>query len=229
MKIGFFGFDLPEGKVKYNDALVEALTEKFQPKKVSPYFAEFLREEYVQVDGIFGARANALDVLILDMERIEGRLERVSDEAEKELLRRCQAHLEEEAPLCDLALSEPEQEMVREAGPITLQPTVFANEADDLDAVIATMLERAGLLFFYTGGKKEVHAWLVRQGSDIVTCAGKIHSDLARGFIRAEVVSVPEFLGVHNMHEAKEKGLVRIVERDYVIREGDMIDVRFSV
>ena len=68
-----------------------------------------------------------------------------------------------------------------------------------------------------------------RQDSDIVTCAGKIHSDLARGFIKADIVSYQDFMQVYNMQEARTKGLVKLVDRDYTIRAGDIIEIRFNV
>jgi len=69
----------------------------------------------------------------------------------------------------------------------------------------------------------------VRQDADIVTCAGKIHSDLARGFIKADIVSYDDFLKAYNMQEARTRGLVRVVDRDYTIQAGDIIEIRFNV
>jgi len=74
-----------------------------------------------------------------------------------------------------------------------------------------------------------VHAWPVKENSDIVTCAGKIHSDLARGFIKAEIVSYEDLIRVYNWQEARTKGLVKLVDRDYTIRAGDVIEIRFNV
>ncbi len=74
-----------------------------------------------------------------------------------------------------------------------------------------------------------MHAWPIKEGSDIVTCAGKIHSDLARGFIKADIVSYPDLMKVFNWQEARAQGLVRLVDRDYIIREGDVIEIRFNV
>jgi ribosome-binding ATPase YchF (GTP1/OBG family) len=82
---------------------------------------------------------------------------------------------------------------------------------------------------FYTADKKEVHAWPVKEGADIVTCAGKIHSDLAQGFIKADIVSYDDLIRVYNMQEARSKGLVKLVNRDYAICPGDIIEIRFNV
>lgn len=229
MKIGFHGVELPEGKVKYHDAKLAGLEQKFQPKKVVPFFVEFLKDAYVHVDGILVARAALLDVLILDMDKLETRRERSTDEREQQLIAACLAHLEQEAPLCTKTWSADELALLRALAPVSLKPTAVTDGEPDAQAAIELMLRVSNTVFFYTAGKPEVHAWPVAGGSDIVTCAGKIHSDLARGFIRADIVAYDDFMSVHGMHEAREKGLVKVVERDYIIQPGDIIEIRFSV
>jgi len=229
MKIGFHGVDVPEGKVKYHDAKLAGLEQKFQPKKVVPFFVEFIKDEYVQCDGILVGRAALLDVLILDMDKLETRRERSTDERERQLISACLAHLEQAAPLCSKAWAADELAVLRALAPVTLKPTAVVEAVADAQAAIELMLRATHTVFFYTAGKPEVHAWPVAGGSDIVTCAGKIHSDLARGFIRAEIVAYDDFMSVHGMHEAREKGLVKVVERDYIIQPGDIIEIRFSV
>jgi hypothetical protein len=229
MRIGFHGLDLPEGKSKYDDPILQALADKFQPKKVSPFFAEFLRDEFVQCDGILVARDSLLDALIMDMEKLETRKERGAEGAELALIDKCLHALEQELPLCRLELAGGERELMRSLAPVTLKPTAIVDETPELSAAITLMLDTTRTVFFYTAGKPEVHAWPMPAGSDIVTCAGSIHSDLARGFIRADVVNHADLLSAHNMNDAKAKGLVQLVNREYIIRPGDVIDVRFSV
>ena len=74
-----------------------------------------------------------------------------------------------------------------------------------------------------------MHAWLVKKGSDAVTCAGKIHSDLARRFIKAEVVSFEDIMTAHNMQDARTKQLTKLVDGDYVIPGANIIEIRFNV
>ena len=85
MKIGFNGLNLQEGKNKYEDKILLALANKDKPKKISPFFVEFLKEEYSQIDAIVVHKDYLLDILILDMEKIEGRVNRISDEEELKL------------------------------------------------------------------------------------------------------------------------------------------------
>ncbi|MCK4423083.1 MAG: hypothetical protein KAV18_03345, partial [Candidatus Omnitrophica bacterium] len=115
MKIGFSGIDLTEGKVKYNDEKLIALEKKDKPKKVSPYFAEFIRDEFVRVETIVIPGEKILDLLILDMEKIETRLTKVTDEAEKQVMRKSLEALEKEIPLSDLELDEQERTLLSNA------------------------------------------------------------------------------------------------------------------
>ncbi len=125
--------------------------------------------------------------------------------------------------------TEPELTLLKTLAPLSLKPTLVAAEAPELNDAITQVLKKSGIIFFYTADKKEVHAWPVQQDSDIVTCAGKIHSDLARGFIKADIVSYHDFMQVYNMAEARTKGLVKLVDRDYTIHAGDIIEIRFNV
>ena len=84
-------------------------------------------------------------------------------------------------------------------------------------------------MFFYTSGTSESHAWLVPSGSDIVTCAAKIHSDLARGFIKGDVVSFDNYMSCHNFNECKSKGFAKMVNREYIVQPNEIIEIRFNV
>jgi hypothetical protein len=86
-----------------------------------------------------------------------------------------------------------------------------------------------GLISFLTVGEDEVRAWTVRKGAPARAAAGKIHSDLERGFIRAEVVSYDDFVKTGSLSGARSKGLLRLEGKQYVVRDGDIIDFRFNV
>jgi ribosome-binding ATPase len=229
MKICSIGLDLPEGKVKYQDECVIALDQKLSPKKISPFYVEFTCEDFNHCDGFLVARERLWDLLILDMEKLEARLNRTTDATEQQLMTKCLDYLEQEMPLCDGDFASDELSLLRTLAPLSLKPTLILDRVPELNAAITLILKKSGIIFFYTADKKEVHAWPVAQDSDIVTCAGKIHSDLARGFIKADIVNYADFMQVYNMQEARSKGLVRLVDRDYTINEGDIIEIRFNV
>lgn len=86
-----------------------------------------------------------------------------------------------------------------------------------------------GLISYFTVGEDEVRAWTIKQGTTAKQGAGKIHSDIERGFIRAEVVSYDDFIASGGMQKAKERGLYRLEGKDYIIKDGDIINFRFNV
>ncbi len=86
-----------------------------------------------------------------------------------------------------------------------------------------------GLITFFTVGEDECRAWTLRAGSPAVDAAGEIHTDLARGFIRAEVVSYQDFEQHGSIAKARENGRFRLEGKDYIVQDGDIITVRFSV
>lgn len=228
MKIGFTGIDLPEGKTRYNDETLAALVEKDNPKKVSPYFAEFVRDEFVDCDAVAVPADHILDVLIQDMETLDSRSSRAEDEAEKALLARCLASLEEEVPLCDQPLSKEERSRIESLPLASLHGVAQLEGSESVDEVIRLALEKAGRMFFYTSGPTESHAWLVKKDATIVECAAAIHTDLAAGFIKGDVVDLDVYLAHHNFNDCRAKGVAMLVDRDYVVQPKQVIEIRFK-
>jgi len=229
LKIGFTGLELPEGKIRYNDKTLNALSVKDKPKKVSPFYVDFLLDEFDKCDAIVIAKNAILDLLIHDMDKIEKRMERLTDVNEITLLQRCLDSLEMNVPLCDLQLTGQEISVVKTAAPFSLKPVIQVEGNEDIDDIISWVLDKAGLMFFYTSGPKESHAWLVERHSNIVSCAARIHSDLARGFIKGDVVSFDEYMRCHSFNEAKAKGLARLTDRDYIVQPREIIEIRYNV
>ncbi|HBA38942.1 MAG TPA: hypothetical protein DCZ05_04130 [Deltaproteobacteria bacterium] len=85
------------------------------------------------------------------------------------------------------------------------------------------------LISFLTTGKDEVRAWTIKRGTTARKAAGKIHSDIERGFIRAEVVPYEEFIALGSEAKCREAGKLRLEGKDYVVRDGDIIHFRFNV
>ena len=98
-----------------------------------------------------------------------------------------------------------------------------------LDQLIAAGYELLGLCSFFTAGPKESRAWTIRRGLKAPQAAGKIHSDMERGFIRAEVVAFDDLERSGSHNKAKENGLVRVEGKDYVVKDGDVMLIRFNV
>ncbi len=98
-----------------------------------------------------------------------------------------------------------------------------------LDRLIKTSYDLLGYISFLTGGEDEVRAWTITRGTKAPQAAGKIHSDLERGFIRAEIVAFEDLKACGTMAAAKEKGLFRSEGKEYVMADGDVTNIRFNV
>jgi GTP-binding protein YchF len=106
----------------------------------------------------------------------------------------------------------------------------FSIEELGRDRLIHEAYHLLGLISFFTSGKDEVRAWTLRQGDNAVDAAGAIHSDLARGFIRAQVVSYEDFIAAGSaMAACRDKGTLRLEGKEYLVKDGDMIEIRFNV
>jgi ribosome-binding ATPase len=97
------------------------------------------------------------------------------------------------------------------------------------DAVIRHSYSLLGLISFFTVGEDEVKAWTIRNNTPAVKAAGKIHSDIEKGFIRAEVVGYDDFIKSGNMAEARKHGLLRLEGKTYIVQDGDIINFLFNV
>jgi GTP-binding protein YchF len=110
-------------------------------------------------------------------------------------------------------------EMLRDAG----------LDAPARDRLITALYHHLGLMTFYTAGEPEAHAWSLERGASALEAAGRIHTDIGRGFIRAEVVSYEDFAQLKSDAKVKEAGKLRLEGRDYVMRDGDIIHIRFKI
>jgi GTP-binding protein YchF len=98
-----------------------------------------------------------------------------------------------------------------------------------VDQLIKAAYHMLGLMSFLTAGEKEVRAWTIPIGTKAPQAAGEIHTDIERGFIRAEIVSYDALVQAGSMNAAKEKGVVRLEGKEYVMQEGDIVNFRFNV
>ena len=98
-----------------------------------------------------------------------------------------------------------------------------------LEKLIKASYKLLGLISYLTAGEPEVRAWTIKNGTKAPKAAGKIHSDFERGFIRAEVVSYDDLIACGSHNAAKEKGLIRLEGKDYVVKDGDIMLFRFNV
>jgi len=97
-----------------------------------------------------------------------------------------------------------------------------------VERLIHTSYRLLGLISYFTVGENEVHAWTVRAGTTAVEAAGEIHSDFAKGFIRAEVVKVEDLVAAGSLAEARTRGVLKLEGKDYVVHDGEVLHIRHS-
>ena len=124
-----------------------------------------------------------------------------------------------EAEISELESEEEKQEFLESLG----------LEQSGLDKLITSSYSLLGLMSYLTAGPQEVRAWTITIGTKAPQAAGKIHSDIERGFIRAEIVNFDDLVGCGTMSHAKEKGLVRLEGKEYIMKDGDVVNFRFNV
>ena len=102
-------------------------------------------------------------------------------------------------------------------------------EESGTDKVIRDSYRTLNLISFLTTGEMESRAWTIKAGTKAVDAAGKIHSDISRGFIKAEIVSYDDLVNSGSLLSAREKGLLRMEGKDYIMKDGDVVNFRFNV
>lgn len=109
------------------------------------------------------------------------------------------------------------------------EAATFRDGPSALDEVVRRLKDALGLITFFTAGDKETRAWTLRDGQTALEAGGTIHSDIARGFIRCEVIRWNDLLGAGSHAEASKRGTQRLEGKTYVIQDGDVLNIRFNV
>lgn len=230
MKVFVRDFTL-QGKVKYEDPRVIALRDKFSSTDTVFYSVEFLLDNPAKAECFLIPASAKLDYIVEDLDKLERNLYSAADK--KEVLERAIQLLEKEQFLNEGGFTPEEQLLLRNLNLFTIKPGALRSTpiADDkeIQVVLKDLLDRSGRIFYFTAGKKDSHAWDVYKGTNIVEAAGRIHSDLKRGFIRAEIYNVKDLALFGTFQEAKAKGLVKNVDKAYTVEDGDVLDIKFSV
>jgi len=200
-----------------------------------------------------------LELLVADRDHVERRLERVTKQAKSGDLKLKQEVAELERVLAHVdaggTLADWPGELPGELEPLTTKPLLavengpggidlkleaelaelgeeaaeFREGASALEEVVRRLSEELGLISFFTAGEKETRAWTLRHGQSALEAAATIHSDIARGFIRAEVIRWDDLVQAGSHAEAARAGLQRLESKTYEVQDGDVLNVRFNV
>ena len=229
MKIFVQGADL-RGRYELADAALDALAERYRSARRTGFSADFDQEQRRRADCFLIGAEELLDWMLEDTEILERNL--YGDPAHTGLLQRALEAIERERPLNRETFTEEERNHLRGLNLGTLKPGAVIAGAppdDELQRLVRRLHRELGRVFFYTAGKSEARVWEVAADAPVTAAAGQIHSDLERGFIRAEVFNVEALSQFRTPQEARTKGLLQIVDRSYRIAAGDVIDVKFNV
>ncbi|CDM68770.1 GTP-dependent nucleic acid-binding protein EngD [Clostridium bornimense] len=210
-------------KAKAEYALLEELKEHLEAEKPARSFecdeeqAAFLKSLFLITlkPVLYAANVSEDDIISGEENQYVAKLREYAANENSEVMVVC-ASLEEQLSGLD---EEEEKEMLAEYG----------LDESGLDKLIRASYKLLGLMSFLTAGEIEVRAWTIKIGTKAPAAAGKIHSDIERGFIRAEIVSYDDLVACGSEAAAKEKGLYRLEGKEYIMKDGDIVNFRFNV
>jgi ribosome-binding ATPase YchF (GTP1/OBG family) len=232
MKISVFGIQgIALGKHNVKDPRLDQTHQLVEADKKTYAQVDITAEDgALEADVILTTPEAFPDLILKDLEFVETRLGRNPPEAEKAVLLKIQAHLEGERAMRDAGLSAEELAAVAAHGFYTNKPIVIAKagELQDTDAVIVLAFKESGYISFLTVGGKENRAWPIRKGLTAWEAAASIHTDLQKGFIRAEIIGFNDFIETGGETQAKRAGKLRLETKTYVMHDYDLVNFRFS-
>jgi len=230
VKISLFGItgitpgrhNIKDPRLDQADKLVDAQKKAYAQVDVVP------EKEMVTADAILTTRAALSDLLMKDLEAVETRLGRDVDAAEKAVLEKLADALMSEKPLSSVALAPEELAAISAHNFISSKPVVAADEAElaTPDALLLRAFTESGWISFLTVGGKENRAWPIRAGLTAWEAAGSIHTDIQKGFIRAEVISFADLVEAGGETQAKRAGKLRLELKTYVMQDCDVVNFR---
>lgn len=232
MKICLFsipGINL--GKHSVKDARLDEVDKISQSKKKTYIQVELTAEDGAQeADAILAPKQMRQDFILKDLEFIETRLARVGEGNEKILLVKLQNILEKEEFISSGGLSEEDKKGISVYPLLTCKPIILAESPglENLDSLLACAVKESGFISFFTSGEKETRAWLIKNGTRAQEAAGAVHSDIQRGFIRAEIISFNDFIASGGENRAKQAGKLRLEQKDYTMQDADLVNFRFN-
>ncbi|MCX7871705.1 MAG: DUF933 domain-containing protein [Verrucomicrobiae bacterium] len=232
MKVCLFGISgIPIGKHNVKDSRLDEahnLVEADKKTYIQVDVAE--AKELPTADAIVVSEEGYFDLLLLDLEFIENRLQRNPPPGEIDVLQKAKSCLEGGRVMRGNGMNQEELKVLSIHTLYTLKPIVIASkdELNNFDSFLVRVLKESGYSCFFTVGGKENRAWLIKQGMTAVEAAGVIHSDIQKGFIRAEVISWDDFIQHGGETGAKRAGKLRLEPKTYIMQECDVVNFRFN-
>jgi ribosome-binding ATPase YchF (GTP1/OBG family) len=230
VKIAVIGLDFPLGKENLTDERLDKLKNLFHSPKVTDIQIDFVDNTQIkETEGILCEEKSKLDLILSDLEIIENRLS--EDEQNQGLLLRVKEALEKEVFLNEVPLIEEDKKVLLNLNLVTLKPITLVNKENlaPQPEIIRRVFTNCEMICFFTVNERELRVWPLKKGTTVYEAAGIIHSDLKRGFIKAEVVGFEDLIKSGGLNAARGKGSVKLEDKDYIVKDGDLIQIRFNV
>jgi len=232
MKIALFGIaELKLGKHNLKDPRLDQADKLVEADKKTYVQVDVLGDEgLLEADAILAHNDAKADLILKDLEFVETRLGRDPQPEERAALEKIQLLLEAEKFLFQSGLSPQELQAVAAHSFFTNKPITVAIPEDlqQPDVLLLRAFREAGYISFLTVGGKENRAWAIRQGSTAWEAAGTIHTDIQKGFIRAEIISFADFVAADGETQAKRAGKQRLETKQYIMQDYDLTNFRFN-
>ncbi len=232
MKIALFGItEIKLGKHNLKDPRLDQADKLVEADKKSHAQVDVVGEDQLlDADAILASQASKADLILKDLEFVETRLGRDPQPAERAALEKIEALLESERFLVNSGLSAEDLRAVAAHSFYTNKPITVASHAElhKPGALLMRAFADAGYICFLTVGGKENRAWPIRKGTTAWEAAGTIHTDIQKGFIRAEIISFADFIAAGGETQAKRAGKQRLEQKQYVMQDYDLVNFRFN-
>ena len=232
MKIALVGVaDIPLGKHKVRDPRLDQADKLVKAdKKVYAAVDVVGEDEALTADAIVASPEGRFDLIVRDLEFAETRLARDPPAPEKAVLERIKVRLEGEVAVAEAGLTSEELQVVGGHAFLTAKPIVVAEAPDAaaFDQFLVRVVRESGYISFLTVGGSENRAWLIRKGATAQEAGGAIHTDIQRGFIRAEIIGYDDFVAAGGETQAKHANKMRVETKTYVVQDCDLVNFRFK-
>ena len=232
MKIALVGVTgVPLGKHKVRDPRLDQADKLVKADTKSYALVDVVGEDEASTaDALVVSPEGQFELVVKDLEFAERRLERNPPAAEKAVLERIKAHLEGEGLVAEAGLTPEELRLVESHAFVTAKPIVVAEaaEVEAFDSFLVRVVSASGYISFLTVGGPENRAWLIRKGATAQEAGGAIHTDIQKGFIRAEIISFADFIAAGGETQAKRAGKQRLELTQYVMQDYDLTNFRFN-
>jgi len=232
MKISVINIpEIAPGKYNIKDPRLDQVDSITKAKKKTYVQVEVTAQDSaLDADAILTLKDSKTDLVLNDLEFVETRLGRAAEDAEKKLLGKFKEALEKEEFISTITLTEDEKKIISGYGLYTLKTVTLAekSEAEDINTLLMRALRESSYISFFTTGEKETRAWLIRKGINAWEAAGAIHSDIQKGFIRAEIISFDDFMKCGGETGAKQAGKLRLEMKNYIMQDTDLVNFRFN-